>query len=1063
MRQHWLVTLVVAASGCHQGPSSPTRFDNMGTFAAHYDAATGSLRFEPADFGAIGGTSVGENALTVENNSTGVTARAIENTALAVGQINKYMGLLDPDSCTTDWNASTGILSFYSKIVNRSNLANNGAPYVYTDPVNYPPNTSFLGPFYMPITGFYPVSEQPNILVGMNTASGGINLTNSDADHNGWIDSIWPDFRYNPTAPYPHYDYTPFVPSGRMAPGDDTGCVVFMQFSLSVHESFTLYFDMLAVKESPLMPSTPQVTSHSNGDWVNDNIILSGDNCTPDGVVWVEGGQAAASTTCQADASYAVAVYLRSNSVNYLSVYQVVNGETSGAASLAINHDQIAPTVLGMSPANGDPTADPNANCVITFSEPMDPTTLTPDNLTFVDVQSGGTITDFVTSSADHSQAMIAPTGKPLTGGDVFECNALVGLLDRAGNALAETSTARFTTAGAATGQDVSPPRVLGLTPPDNAPGVSPDAVFTIDFDEPINPATIEGSVVDPDCDLDGVGLPTVFVFELNSCNDNPQPVVGTTTLDIFGTRATFTPSSLLKVNNCYGIVVTNCIADLTGNELPSRGQRTVAAYGSADFTYNTYNVFFTGTLDTQGPKLVHVSPAVGATDVHPTLFATMVFNEPLDPATVIGNNFFVTPFGETSRVPLTLTADTSLQVVTFEIAAPYAAATTYVPTTTGSATDLSGNPMLAPQTGRFTTSAADTVVPTVVSFSPSAGVQVADRCPMLDIYFSEPMNVHTLNQSTIRLIEVATGLARPTVFEISDDAMHVRLIANSSLGNGAWKIQVSKTVATPPFAGVEDRAALTLNSDASSTFTVSADITPPTVLGVVPSARGRMYQNGSVLVFFSEEMDKSTLTAANLFVNLCNPIVYAAGDGTYAIVNCINQWGTGNDTITIKTSVRDFGNVSANQSCEAEQGQAVKKDEKSNFTVDTGIDAVKPTVSSLSDVYPQDRTVSMANNVVPSVTFSEAIDPRTVFGNSIFLLDEAGNRVSVRLSLSIDARKVSLTPLSPLGSGNFTIIASTAIRDLGGGNPYDGAGGEQTPVADILKTCFATDSGPCP
>ena len=44
-----------------------------------------------------------------------------------------------------------------------------------------------------------------------------------------------------------------------------------------------------------------------------------------------------------------------------------------------------------------------------------------------------------------------------------------------------------------------------------------------------------------------------------------------------------------------------------------------------------------------------------------------------------------------------------------------------------------------------------------------------------------------------------------------------------------------------------------------------------------------------------------------------------------------------------------------------------------------------------------------------------------------------------------------------------FYLVATTALRDLNGGNAYDGLGGESSEINGILRTCFATGSASCP
>jgi hypothetical protein len=134
-----------------------------------------------------------------------------------------------------------------------------------------------------------------------------------------------------------------------------------------------------------------------------------------------------------------------------------------------------------------------------------------------------------------------------------------------------------------------------------------------------------------------------------------------------------------------------------------------------------------------------------------------------------------------------------------------------------------------------------------------------------------------------------------------------------------------------------------------------------------------------------------------------------------------------------------------------------------SSFNVLGADDTNPPTVTNLSDVSPLDNATSVATSAAPSVTFSEAIDPRSLTSSSFFLIDDTGVLVDTTLSLSTNATTVTLTPTVSLQSPKkYYIVGTTAIRDLSGGNSYDGAGGELTEIDGILQTCFSTSAATC-
>jgi Bacterial Ig-like domain len=90
---------------------------------------------------------------------------------------------------------------------------------------------------------------------------------------------------------------------------------------------------------------------------------------------------------------------------------------------------------------------------------------------------------------------------------------------------------------------DTTPPTVTSTAPDNNATGVVVTATISATFDEPIDPASVDGFVTD------GV--------------DN---VVGT--LSVVGSTATFTPDAPLADNTVYTATLTTAVMDLAGNPL---------------------------------------------------------------------------------------------------------------------------------------------------------------------------------------------------------------------------------------------------------------------------------------------------------------------------------------------------------------------------------------------------------------------------------------------------------------------------------------------------------------
>lgn len=1097
---------VMALAGCSSSEKNSASFQVVGSYAAHYNAATGDVTYEllsaekklAQEGKSYSSVNKSSKFLLDYTDSTGLSGSTVDPYGCAIrdyskspGTQNWCMALVDPDNCSTDYNTTTKTLSFYARLKNVSNNAENPTTFHYTDTTNFPANTTFFSPFYFKLTGLdFNNTSYPGLITAVNTnistaecGASGLSLTNDDDNTNGYFDCIYPEqaFSSTDTPVDPGWDFTPYVTGGDMTPGEDTGCVLFMQYTLTQNQNITIYFDVLANKSDGTPPSTPTVTSPTDNSYSNASPITVTGTCTTGSTVYVEGGAdtTVPSGTCVASAYSISGVDLKPNQVNTLSVYQVVSGEQSQATVRTVTHDDVAPSVVTWSPASGETVVGLNTRCVATFSEPMDTTTFNVGTGTgagscnsgnFLMCRGTRRIGGATTFSADRTQAVYTPSAALANANTAHTCNAKTAsgapttLRDLAGNALSPTSTITFTSGTA--GQDLTLPYVKSIIPGDNAT-VSVSTSFYITFSEPVATSTLSAT----NCSTGGT-IPNIAVWQTNSCvvsgypTSRPNAIAGTISVNADGDIVTFTPSSGLSASDCLSVTVGRCVTDLAGNQLSDRGNFDIAAYANDNLTYNAWNIFYTkSTSDSTAPTLAFVAPTLNATSALRRVFPLVIFDEPIDADTVIGDYLYMTVFGSSAKLALSLKQDTSLQVVQYKPSSDLAASTNHVITVTGNVTDASGNLMAAPQTSNFTTtSSTDSTAPTVVKVTPTNGSS-ASRCTTFEVDFSEPMDTTTLNGANITLVNVGTGAVKPIDIDVADDGQSVKLTPQSSLagGCGTNNCRYRPTIST----GVKDRQgnamAATYNA---TTVTAITDGTAPTVSFFVPASGATVANNSSLLAYFSEPMDRSTMTNGNFtFPSGCSSGfrgVFPSEDGRWAVVNCYNNMNSGaSRSLSVSTSVKDryVGSDAAN--CENNAGNAIASTQTVSFTVSATSDTTAPTVSSVS---PTDLSTSVSTAVAPAITFSEAIDPRTISPTSVFLVDQQGNVVNTTLSFNTTATVITLTPEQALTNpGVYYIIATTALRDLGGGLPYDGLGGESTPASGILRACFSTSATSCP
>jgi hypothetical protein len=200
--------------------------------------------------------------------------------------------------------------------------------------------------------------------------------------------------------------------------------------------------------------------------------------------------------------------------------------------------DTTAPTVVSTIPANASTGVAIGGNITATFSESMDPLTVTTATFTLMQgiTPVSGAVT-YVGTTATFNPA------STLAASTVYTATISTGVKDLTGNALATAKTWSFTTG---TALDTTAPIVSSTVPLSAASGVAVNSNFTATFSEAMDPATISTATV--------------------TLKQGTTPVPGAVTY--VGTTATFNPDSALASSTAYTATVSTGVKDLAGNAL---------------------------------------------------------------------------------------------------------------------------------------------------------------------------------------------------------------------------------------------------------------------------------------------------------------------------------------------------------------------------------------------------------------------------------------------------------------------------------------------------------------
>lgn len=320
-----------------------------------------------------------------------------------------------------------------------------------------------------------------------------------------------------------------------------------------------------------------------------------------------------------------------------------------------VSSDTIAPTVTLTVPVHGATSVPIGNKLTATFSESMDPTTITSANFTLkhgITTASGSVTYSGFTAVFTPGSNLIANTN--------YTATITTGVKDLAGNVLANTKTWNFTTGAVA---DTTAPTVSSTIPADLDNGIAINGKVAAIFSEAMDPTSI-----------------TTSTYTLKQGTSSiPCDVT------YFGFVAILKPISNLSANTLYTVNITTGARDLAGNGL------------AADKTWN----FTTGSApDTTAPTASSVVPADLATNVAINSNVLANFSEGMDPATLTNATF--TLMDGTTPVP----CDVSYleTVATLNPSSNLASNTTYIALITTGAKDLAGNALSVNKLWSFTT-----------------------------------------------------------------------------------------------------------------------------------------------------------------------------------------------------------------------------------------------------------------------------------------------------------------------------------------------------------------------
>ena len=667
-----------------------------------------------------------------------------------------------------------------------------------------------------------------------------------------------------------------------------------------------------------------------------------------------------------------------------------VTSQTGAAVAATSTHfttagqpDFTAPYVINSSVQSQQTNVPVNSPFSLQFSKPMDIGSL--DDATDVGVSSNycyGPYTPATISwSTDQTTISFVPAG-PLAVGATYYL-ASFNLTDLDGNPQ-QNFCISFTTSFSA---NTNPTAVINTSPENNEIQVPTNAPVQILFSEPINPATISQ-----------IALAT-----------SGNPVAFTPTFSDANQLLTLTPMLPLLPNASYSLTIAG-VQDAAGNKMTSA----------------VTNTFATGpTFDLLTPQVSLTDPPNGATNVGINVAPRIVFNERLNPLSIVSSsnelyyNGSIELYNQATNqfVPATvgMSADRTTAILT--PASPLESNVSYqIRVGYYDYFDVAGNAGYGSSTSFVTGAGSDTTSATVTTISPVNAQTAVPRNAQIVAIMSSAIDPTTITSSSIT-VTPSGGSAIVGSVTLASDGVTLTFVPATPLG--------ASTVYNVSVGGFKD-----VESNAVTTFT-SAFTT-----GTASYASGSF-----TLVSTNPGSGASNVPVTNpvtfTMSNLIDPASVNSQTVEVCIGNCGSEYVAG--TFSVNGAMVTFTPLTqypANQLMGmyiyglTDQAGNAAYNSAGTFTTANTIDHTAPTVT----ITPGNGATNVGLNTLVVLTFSKSINPATISTSSVNLLN-GDVPLNPAISISRDNRTVVLNynnTTLPAGA-TITVTATNLITDLSG------------------------------
>jgi YD repeat-containing protein len=583
-----------------------------------------------------------------------------------------------------------------------------------------------------------------------------------------------------------------------------------------------------------------------------------------------------------------------------------------------------------------------------------------------------------VTLSNDGLSLVFAPS-KPLSSSTTYTV-FVQGVKGASGVSMTNTFQSSFTT-GLTT--NLTTGTAVLTSPANGATDVPTNAAFMVEFTKQVDPSSLTSQ--------------TFFVTD----SFTQQKVPGMLQVDAAGFTASFVPQATYPVGRLM-FVQLNGVLDLTENRFPSSFFEFTTGFAPA----------------TQGPAVVAVSPANGATGVPVNSLVVAQFSEPLSVISAITG--FQVLQGSTQIQGAIALSNGNTQL-TFTPVSPLSPNTMYTIAATGQITDVAENPLSNPGTFTFVTgSAADNTAPTVTTVSPANGAGGVPTNALIQLQFSKQVDPLTVRTADFLVFPQATFIPIPGTVSVSANGLTATFTPNPPL-DPSTNYFINATGAITDLQGHPLQGIFTGFSTGLGAVTTApavVQVSPPNGTQGVPV-------NPQVVVVVSASVSAASVNSSAITVTAAGGTPVAGSislNGDRTVLSFVPT-----NLLAVSTTYAVTASGFTDQA-----GNTVTPFTSSFATGTSGVaNNNRPTVTAVS---PVNGATGVPAGSAIVLTFNEVIDTATVNVNTVQI---SANGFSGQLAgnYAVDAtgKVVTFTPLSPLPGNTLIFVVVNGVTDLSG------------------------------